>query len=130
MNRTSCDYFFKLVIIGDSGVGKSNILLSLVEERFMEVHINTIGVDFKIKTFELDGKSVKLQIWDTAGQERFRTITSNYYRGADGIILVYDVTNETSFHNIQRWMQDINVHGHLEGVLQASFFFMLRQCEN
>lgn len=87
----------KLLLIGDSGVGKSCCLLRFSEDSFTPSFITTIGIDFKIRTIDLDGKRVKLQIWDTAGQERFRTITTAYYRGAMGILLVYDVTDEKSF---------------------------------
>ena len=87
----------KLLLIGDSGVGKSCCLLRFSEDSFTPSFITTIGIDFKIRTIDLDGKRVKLQIWDTAGQERFRTITTAYYRGAMGILLVYDVTDQRSF---------------------------------
>ena len=90
----------KLLLIGDSGVGKSCCLLRFSEDSFTPSFITTIGIDFKIRTIELDGKRVKLQIWDTAGQERFRTITTAYYRGAMGILLVYDVTDEKSFNSV------------------------------
>ncbi|CAI0547914.1 unnamed protein product, partial [Linum tenue] len=93
------DYLFKLLLIGDSGVGKSCLLLRFADDSYLESYISTIGVDFKIRTVEQDEKTIKLQIWDTAGQERFRTITSSYYRGAHGIIIVYDVTDEESFNN-------------------------------
>lgn len=89
----------KLLLIGDSGVGKSCCLLRFSEDSFTPSFITTIGIDFKIRTIELDGKRVKLQIWDTAGQERFRTITTAYYRGAMGILLVYDVTDQRSFES-------------------------------
>lgn len=101
------DYLFKFLLIGDSGVGKSCLLLRFADDTFTESFISTIGVDFKIRTVELDGKSIKLQIWDTAGQERFRTITSSYYRGAQGIIVVYDITNKDSFENVKIWLKEI-----------------------
>ncbi|UXI17602.1 hypothetical protein NH340_JMT03545 [Sarcoptes scabiei] len=101
------DYLFKLLLIGDSGVGKSCLLLRFADDTYTESYISTIGVDFKIRTIELDGKTIKLQIWDTAGQERFRTITSSYYRGAHGIIVVYDVTDMDTFHNVKHWLQEI-----------------------
>lgn len=101
------DYLIKLLLIGDSGVGKTCLLLRFAEDQFIPSYITTIGIDFRIKTIDYNGKKVKLQIWDTAGQERFRSITTSYYRGAQGIILVYDVTKESSFNNIQNWMQCI-----------------------
>ncbi|EFA05261.1 ras-related protein Rab-35 [Tribolium castaneum] len=101
------DHLFKLLIIGDSGVGKSSLLLRFADNTFSGSYITTIGVDFKIKTVSLDGQKVKLQIWDTAGQERFRTITSTYYRGTHGVIVVYDVTNGESFANVKRWLHEI-----------------------
>merc|ERR1712137_195279 len=101
------DHLFKLLLIGDSGVGKSCLLLRFADDTYTESYISTIGVDFKIRTIEIGGKSIKLQIWDTAGQERFRTITSSYYRGAHGIIVVYDVTEQDTFHAVERWMTEI-----------------------
>jgi len=109
------DHLFKLLLIGDSGVGKSCLLLRFTDDTYTESYISTIGVDFKIRTIELDGKRIKLQIWDTAGQERFRTITTAYYRGAMGILLVYDVTDEKSFNNIRTWHSNIEQHAS-EGV--------------
>ncbi|XP_073950862.1 ras-related protein ORAB-1-like [Choristoneura fumiferana] len=102
------DYLFKLLLIGDSGVGKSCLLLRFADDTYTESYISTIGVDFKIRTVELDGKTIKLQIWDTAGQERFRTITSSYYRGAHGIIIVYDCTDQDSFSNVKQWLEEID----------------------
>jgi len=101
------DTLFKLLLIGNSGVGKSCMLMRYAENTFTTNFFNTIGVDFKIKTIEYDNKVVKLQIWDTAGQDRFRTITSSYYRGAHGIIVVYDVTDKDSFDNVKQWMNEI-----------------------
>jgi len=98
------------LLIGDSGVGKSCLLLRFSDDSFTTSFITTIGIDFKIKTIELDGKRIKLQIWDTAGQERFRTITTAYYRGAMGILLVYDCTDESSFNNIRNWIRNIETH--------------------
>lgn len=102
------DYLFKLLLIGDSGVGKSCLLLRFADDSYLESYISTIGVDFKIRTVEQDAKTIKLQIWDTAGQERFRTITSSYYRGAHGIIVVYDVTDQESFNNVKQWLNEID----------------------
>ena len=104
------DYLVKLLLIGDSGVGKSCLLLRFSDDSFTTSFITTIGIDFKIRTIEENGKRLKLQIWDTAGQERFRTITTAYYRGAMGILLVYDVTDEQSFNNIRNWMRQIQQH--------------------
>jgi len=111
----SYDYLIKLLLIGDSGVGKSCLLLRFSDDSFTPSFITTIGIDFKIRTIELDGKRIKLQIWDTAGQERFRTITTAYYRGAMGILLVYDVTDQKSFDNIRNWIRNIEQHAS-EGV--------------
>jgi len=102
------DYLFKLLIIGDAGVGKSSLLLRFADNTFTSAYINTIGVDFKIRTVNIDGMTIKLQIWDTAGQERFRTITATYYRGTHGVIVVYDVTEKESFENVRRWMAEID----------------------
>ncbi|KAJ4809984.1 Ras-related protein Rab-1A [Rhynchospora pubera] len=102
------DYLFKLLLIGDSSVGKSCLLLRFADDSYVDSYISTIGVDFKIRTVDLDGKTVKLQIWDTAGQERFRTITSSYYRGAHGIIIVYDVTEMESYNNVKQWLNEID----------------------
>lgn len=101
------DHLFKLLIIGESGVGKTCLLLRFTDDSFTANHLTTIGIDFKIKIINLENKLIKLQIWDTAGQERFRTITKTYYKGAHGIILTYDVTDENSFKNIKNWIKQI-----------------------
>jgi len=110
MNNPEDDYdhLFKLLMIGDSGVGKSSLLMRFTDDKFTGKYITTIGVDFKIKTIEVNGQKIKLQIWDTAGQERFRTITSSYYRGAHGVIIVYDVNNGDSFSSVRRWLHEID----------------------
>lgn len=105
------DYLLKLLLIGDSGVGKSCLLLRFADDSYSESYISTIGVDFKIRTMTVDDRTVKLQIWDTAGQERFRTITSSYYRGAHGIMVVYDCTDRASFTNLTAWMEEISRYG-------------------
>lgn len=110
MGTKAYDYLFKLLLIGDSGVGKTCVLFRFSDDAFNSTFISTIGIDFKIRTIELEGKKIKLQIWDTAGQERFRTITTAYYRGAMGILLVYDITQEKSFENIKNWIRNIEQH--------------------
>ncbi|KAE8681008.1 Ras-related protein Rab2BV [Hibiscus syriacus] len=99
------DYLFKIVLIGDSGVGKSNILSRFTRNEFCLESKSTIGVEFATRTLQVEGKTVKAQIWDTAGQERYRAITSAYYRGAVGALLVYDITKSQTFDNAQRWLQ-------------------------
>eukprot|EP00826_Nyctotherus_ovalis_P030925 TRINITY_DN2469_c0_g1_i1.p1 TRINITY_DN2469_c0_g1~~TRINITY_DN2469_c0_g1_i1.p1 ORF type:complete len:224 (-),score=52.88 TRINITY_DN2469_c0_g1_i1:121-717(-) len=108
--RFSYDYLVKLIIIGDSGVGKTCLLTRFAENKFTASHISTIGIDFLIKMLRVDDVTIKLQIWDTAGQDRFRTITQNYYKNAVGVILVYDCTSETSFNNIRSWMKQLESH--------------------
>jgi len=102
------DYLFKILLIGDSGVGKSCLLLRFADDTFTDTFISTIGVDFKIRTVECRNKIIRLQVWDTAGQERFRTITSSYYRGAHGIMVVYDITNPVTFSNTKQWLQEVD----------------------
>lgn len=106
----SYDMIMKLLLVGDSGVGKSCLLLRFVEDKFNPSFITTIGIDFKIRTIESKGKKIKLQVWDTAGQERFRTITTAYYRGAMGIVLIYDVTDARTFENVENWFQTVTQH--------------------
>ncbi len=96
------------MLIGDNGVGKSCTLLRFVDDTYTDVHINTIGVDFRFKTVRIEKKAIRLQIWDTAGQERFRTITSAYYRGADGIIILFDLTVPETFNHVNEWYNEVN----------------------
>ncbi|CAL9179884.1 ras-related protein Rab11C-like [Musa acuminata AAA Group] len=104
------DYLFKIVLIGDSGVGKSNILSRFTRNEFSLDSKSTIGVEFATKTLQIEGKTIKAQIWDTAGQERYRAITSAYYRGAVGALLVYDMTKKQTFDNVQRWLRELRDH--------------------
>ncbi|KRX02148.1 P-loop containing nucleoside triphosphate hydrolase [Pseudocohnilembus persalinus] len=104
------DWLVKLLIIGDSGVGKTNILTRFCDDQFTTSHLTTIGIDFKIKTIDIDGKKIKLQVWDTAGQERFKTITQTYYKGSMGIIMVYAINDRETFQNIESWMKQIKTH--------------------
>lgn len=112
------DHLFKLLIIGDSGVGKSSILLRFTEDDFEEDQPCTIGVDFKVKMIEFANKKLNLTIWDTAGQEKFRSLTSSYYRGTQGIILVYDVTNRKSFEHLELWLGEIEMYTTNEDVVK------------
>ncbi|XP_038641000.1 ras-related protein Rab-15 isoform X2 [Scyliorhinus canicula] len=102
------DVLFRLLLIGDSGVGKTCLLCRFTDNQFHASHISTIGVDFKMKTIDVDGIKVRIQIWDTAGQERYQTITKQYYRRAQGIFLVYDITSERSFQHIMKWANDVD----------------------
>ena len=107
-NSTYYDYIFKVLILGDSAVGKTCFLLRYADDTFVDNHISTIGLDYRLKMINLpDSKMVKMQIWDTAGQDRFRAITKNYYKGAHGIILIYDVTSAITFSNIKNWLLQI-----------------------
>ena len=102
------DYLFKILIVGDSGVGKSCLLCKFADGDFSDAYISTIGVDFRMRIVGVRDKTCKLQVWDTAGQERFRTITSSYYRGAHGIIVAYDITDRESFLNVKQWLHEID----------------------
>ncbi|KAE8726400.1 Ras-related protein RABA1i [Hibiscus syriacus] len=104
------DYLFKVVLIGDSGVGKSNLLSRFTKNEFSLESKSTIGVEFATRSIRVDDKVVKAQIWDTAGQERYRAITSAYYRGAVGALLVYDVTRRVTFENVERWLKELRGH--------------------
>jgi len=106
----SYDYMFKYIIIGDTGVGKSCLLLQFTDKRFRTDHDLTIGVEFGARLISIDGKAIKLQIWDTAGQESFKSITRSYYRGAIGALLVYDVTRRETFNHLEHWLREAKEH--------------------
>jgi len=101
------DYLYKVVLIGDSGVGKSNLLSRFTRNEFNLETKSTIGVEFATRSIQTEGKTIKAQIWDTAGQERYRAITSAYYRGAVGALLVYDISKQVTFKNVERWLQEL-----------------------
>jgi len=101
------DYLFKVVVIGDSGVGKSNLLSRFTRNEFNLESKSTIGVEFATRSVSIEGKTIKAQIWDTAGQERYRAITSAYYRGAVGALVVYDITKDISFENVEKWLGEL-----------------------
>ncbi|OUC48276.1 Ras family protein [Trichinella nativa] len=104
------DYLFKVVLIGDSGVGKSNLLSRFTRNEFNLESKTTIGVEFATRSIQVDGKTIKAQIWDTAGQERYRAITSAYYRGAVGALLVYDIAKHVTYENVERWLKELRDH--------------------
>ena len=105
---TDQEFSFKILLLGDSSVGKTCFLKRYTDNTFQDAYLSTIGFDFKFKNITLDnGKTVKVQLWDTAGQERFRTIAKSYYKGAHGIVLIYDVTNRKSYDNIRKWLVQI-----------------------
>ena len=106
------NFIFKVLLLGGSNVGKSSIFLRYIDDIWNDTFVPTIGVDFKIKSLELDNKLVKLQIWDTAGQERFKNIITSYYRGAHGILLIYDITDKDSFKSLQNWLIEIEKNAH------------------
>nr|XP_016498984.1 PREDICTED: ras-related protein RABA5a-like [Nicotiana tabacum]XP_016498985.1 PREDICTED: ras-related protein RABA5a-like [Nicotiana tabacum]XP_016498986.1 PREDICTED: ras-related protein RABA5a-like [Nicotiana tabacum]XP_016498987.1 PREDICTED: ras-related protein RABA5a-like [Nicotiana tabacum] len=110
------DYLFKIVLIGDSAVGKSNLLARFARDEFYPNSKSTIGVEFQTQKLDINGKEVKAQIWDTAGQERFRAVTSAYYRGAVGALLVYDISRRQTFDNISRWLNELQTHSDMNVV--------------
>ena len=114
------DYLFKIVLLGDSGVGKSNILSRFTRNEFNLESKTTIGVEFAQKTIVIDGKVIKAQIWDTAGQERYRAITSAYYRGAVGALLVYDICKAVSFENVDKWLKELKDHADSQTVVMLT----------
>ena len=101
------EFLFKVIVIGDSGVGKTNMITRFCENQYKASYVTTIGVDFKIKKLKVNGKRIKLQIWDTAGQERFKNLTQTYYKGSSGIILTYSINQLSSFESVERWMAQI-----------------------
>uniref|UniRef100_A0A9J2PDI4 Ras-related protein Rab-43 n=1 Tax=Ascaris lumbricoides TaxID=6252 RepID=A0A9J2PDI4_ASCLU len=128
----SFDFLFKIVLIGDMGVGKTCVVQRFKNGTFIERQGTTIGVDFTMKTLVIEGKRVKLQIWDTGGQERFRTITQSYYRSANGIILCYDMTCRQSFESLQRWLDDVSKFAapNVAKVLVGSFGLFSYLCQD
>ncbi|XXG55478.1 hypothetical protein AAC387_Pa03g3139 [Persea americana] len=110
------DYLFKIVLIGESAVGKSNLLSRFARNEFFPNSKSTIGVEFQTQRIEIDGKEIKAQIWDTAGQERFRAVTSAYYRGAVGALIVYDVSRRQTFDSIERWLNELQTHSDMNVV--------------
>ena len=115
------DFVIKILLLGDSEVGKSCFLMRYSDNVFVENYITTIGLDYKLKTVKLDsGKAIKVQLWDTAGQDKYRTIAKNYYKGSHGILLLYDITKITSFENIREWIRDIK-----EEVSEKAIIFLI-----
>ena len=113
------DVLFRVMVLGDTGVGKTCLLQRFCDEEFRHSHVYTIGIDFKMKTILIGDLKVRIQIWDTAGQERYRTITRQYYRKAQGMILAYDITDEKSFLNIRKWVNDVSEYAdeHVQAIL-------------
>ena len=107
MSEEEYDYIFKVLLIGNSDVGKSSLILRYVDQIWNDVFVPTIGVDFKVKSLQIDNKRVKMQIWDTAGQERFRNVISSYFKGAHGILLIYDISARDSFKELENWLGEV-----------------------
>ena len=105
------DYIMKLILIGDASVGKTNILNKYLKNEFDPNSKSTLGVELGTKNVKIDNKIIKVQIWDTAGQERYKAITSTYYKGAKGAIIVYDITRKLTFDNIDKWIADLKING-------------------
>ena len=104
------DYIFKVLLLGNSDVGKSSLILRFTENKWQENFTPTIGVDFKLSTLEINNKKIKMQVWDTAGQERFRTIISSYFKGSHGLLLIFDITKMESFKSLDTWLNEIEKH--------------------
>lgn len=109
-SQETYDYMFKVLLLGDAGVGKTSLMWRFSDDVFNHTYISTIGIDFKLRTIDVQGQKVRLQVWDTAGQERFHAISVSYYRTAAGIMLVYDITRRRSFENIAKWLRKIDEH--------------------
>lgn len=107
---TKSDFSFKILLLGDSGSGKTSLLLRYAEDSFADSYTATVGVDFKVRMIKLEGKDIRLQLWDTAGQERFRTVTSTFYRNAAGVAVIYDVTDRSTFKNVEKWVRDFGLY--------------------
>ena len=121
MKTTDSELVYKILLLGDSEVGKSCFLMRYSDNIFVENYITTIGLDYKLKYVQLDsGETIKVQLWDTAGQDRYRTIAKNYYKGSHGILLLYDITKENSFENIREWVQNIR-----EEVYEKAIIFLI-----
>ncbi|XP_041352345.1 ras-related protein Rab-13-like [Gigantopelta aegis] len=117
MSTKMYDSLIRLLLVGDTGVGKTCLICRYAHDQFSNDHVSTIGVDFKVRTIEIDGQTVKVQIWDTAGQERFEAITKQFYRRAQGVMVVYDITNQTSFLSLPKWMAYIKQFAKEDAVL-------------
>ncbi|KAM9327480.1 ras-related protein Rab-19-like [Pholidichthys leucotaenia] len=107
----SFDFLFKLILIGDTNVGKTSVVQNFKSGTFSDKQHNTIGVDFTVRTLDIEGKKIKMQVWDTAGQERFRTITQSYYRSANGAMIAYDITRRATFDSVTHWIKEVEKYG-------------------
>ena len=129
MEEQTKDYLFKIVLIGDSAVGKSNLLARFARDEFYPNSKSTIGVEFQTQKIEINGKVVKAQVWDTAGQERFKAVTSAYYRGAVGALLVYDISRRQTFDNVERWLNELHSkHHYVEFNVWSIFLLCIFLC--
>lgn len=128
------DYFFKIVVVGDSAVGKSNILTRYVQNEFNQESKSTVGVELSTKLYKINDKYVKVHLWDTAGQERYQSITAAYYKGAKGAMIVYDITRTSTFDSVDRWYKEIKSHADKNIAMllvgNKSDLKMLRQVSN
>lgn len=111
---TQFDHCFKILLLGDSSVGKTSLITRYTEGLFQLTHVATLGIDFKVKFVTLDSKKIKIELWDTAGQERFRSLSKNYFKGAHGFIFIYDVTKEKTFEGVKTWITQAKATTHLE----------------